>query len=209
MLTGKQMKDLLTGPAATMWKLKFDPNKAAVGGASFRKAPAGANSAAEMRANKANVTRQDPNLLIKADVNGNASLIPPTDNHATYVVLSPETEIVISYDFTGCSLALVSGSNGVAVAHIFRGGNPAENDANAAAQIANVKKAVACSSDDRVAVFRTRGLKVPKGATGQSSVVGCYIDNNWTWFSIFVSGNDRIVSATPITKEMWIGGGAA
>lgn len=207
-MTGKQLKDILTSPAATMWKLKFDPNKAAVGGASFRMPPAGANSAAEMRANKAVVTRQDPNLLIQANVNGNTSLIPPKDDHATYAILSPETEIVISFDFTGCSFALVGGNTGVAVAHIFRGGNPAEIEANAGAQIANVKKAVACSSDDRVAVFRTKGLNVPKGASGSSSVVGCFDANNWTWFSIFTSGNDRIVSVTPITKEMWVGGGA-
>jgi hypothetical protein len=207
-LTGKQMKDILTSPAATMWNLRYDPNKSAVGGLSYKRPPAGANSAAEMRANKAKVTRQDPKLLIQADVSGNTSLIPPTDNHATYVILSPETEIVISYDFTGCTFALVAGNSGVAVAHIFRGGNPAEIDANAGAQLDNVKRAVACSADERVAVFRTKGLKVPKGATAQSSVIGCFIDNNWTWFSVFVSSGDRIVSVAAITKEMWKGGAA-
>ncbi len=206
MLTGKQMKDLLTGPAATMWNLKYDPNKGAVGGASFTKPSAGANSIAEMRANKAKVARQDPNLLVQADVNGNTSLIPPTDNHATYVMLQPDTEIVISYDFTGCTFALVAGKAGAAVAHIYRGGSPAESDANARAQLENVKRAVGCSSADQVAVFRTKGLVAPKGATGQSSVVGCFLDNNWTWYSIFVSGSNRIVRATPITKEMWLGG---
>ncbi|MBK8164771.1 MAG: hypothetical protein IPK64_02285 [bacterium] len=208
MVTGKQMKDILSSPAAKMWKLSFHPSKCDVGGLSFRKPPDSANSAGEMRANQAKVTRQDPSLLIEKDVNGNASLVPPWDNHATYTKLSPATEIVISYDFTGCSLALVAGNSGVAVAHIYRGGNAAAINDNAKAQLENVKKAVACSSNERVAVFPTRGMEQPKGAVSGSLIVGCMVDSAWTWYSLFVSSSSRIVTVAQISKEMWQGADA-
>lgn len=206
MITGKEMKALLTGPAVTLWALKFSPNKMIAAGPSYKKPPDSKNSAAEMRGNKAKVTRQDPSLLIEADEKGNASLVPPTDNHATFVKISSNTEIVISYDFTGCSFAMVAGPAEVAVAHIFRGGDAKEIDANAKAQLENVKKAVSCTSEEKVAVFRTKGLKAPKGATGQSLVIGCLSDSCWTWYSIFVADNNRIVSATPITGKKWQAG---